>query len=108
MACKSVKSAIITASAQKATSQLAEMVLIILTQTKPSLCVFLSVFGKNKTNLSRLEQECLKARQKGKTSLLQDINDLLHIIMHNNSAHAAMFFFLQNTHCKLLKIDGSV
>lgn len=48
--CKSVKSAIITVSAQKATSQLAEMVLIILTQSAPrhqacvlacvSVCVF--------------------------------------------------------------------
>lgn len=33
--CKSVKSVIITVSAQKATSQLAEMVLIILTQSAP-------------------------------------------------------------------------
>lgn len=40
--CKSVKSAIITVSAQKATSQLAEMVLIILTQSAPrhGACVY--------------------------------------------------------------------
>ena len=44
--CKSVKSAIITASAQKATSQLVEMVLIILTQSAPqtlSVCVCVCV-----------------------------------------------------------------
>ena len=49
--CKSVKSAIITASALKATSQLAEMVLIILTQSKTSLCVcacFLQSLAKTK------------------------------------------------------------